>query len=85
VIAYTLTRDDDGLLDDSVLEVECAQGAGRVTGQVDAGTGLLPRPLPLDDLRREPSTGERSSSGEAGDACADDEDAHRALREQDPS
>jgi hypothetical protein len=84
VIAHTLAFDDDGPLDDRVLEVECAEGAGRVTGQVDAGTGLLPCLLPLDDLDREPNTGQRSSSGEAGDARADDEDAHRARRAQGP-
>lgn len=75
VIAHTLARDDDGLLDHRVLKVECAEGAGRVTGQVDAGTGLLPGPLPLHDFGREPGTGERSGGAETGDASADDEDA----------
>jgi hypothetical protein len=75
VIAYALARDDDGLVDDHVLEVECPEGTGRVTGQVDAGTGILPCPLPLHDLGREPGTGERSGGAETGDASADDEDA----------
>jgi hypothetical protein len=75
VIAYALARDDDGLVDDRVLEVECPEGTGRVTGQVDAGTGILPCPLPLHDFGREPGTGERSGGAETGDASAGDEDA----------
>ena len=51
------------------------EGTGRVTGQVDAGTGLLARPLPLHDFGREPGTGEHSGGAETGDASADDEDA----------
>jgi hypothetical protein len=62
--------------------VECAEGTGRVTGQVDAGTGLLPRPLPLHDFGREP--GERSGGAETGDASADDEDASRGRGTQGP-
>jgi hypothetical protein len=75
VIAHALARDDDGLVEDRVFEVERVESTGRVAGQVDAGTGLLPRPLPLHDFGREPGTGERSGGAETGDASAHDEDA----------
>jgi hypothetical protein len=52
-----------------------AEGTGRVSGQVGAGTGLLPRLLPLHDFGRESGRGERSGGAETGDASADDEDA----------
>ena len=74
-VEEALAVDDLAERADRAVQVEPAQRAGGVAGQVEAGLGELPRGQLVGDVRPEARQPQRPGHGQTGDARADDEDA----------